>query len=69
MEDDIITYEQAARILGIKVNTLYSLVSLRKVPHLRLGPRLVRFSRTALSEWLAAHAVQPAEPAAGKATT
>ncbi len=69
MEADYITYEQAAQVLGLKVNTLYSMVATKRVPHVRLGPRLVRFSRKALAEWLATHAVQPAEPAPGKATT
>ncbi|MBE7483591.1 MAG: helix-turn-helix domain-containing protein [Polyangiaceae bacterium] len=69
MEDDYITYEQAAQVLGLKVNTLYSMVATKRVPHVRLGPRLVRFSRKALAEWLCTHAVQPTEPATGKATT
>ena len=50
--DDMLTYKQAAAFLNISINTLYSLVHQRRVPHVRLGRRLVRFRRAALREWL-----------------
>ena len=51
-ENDIMSYAQAAKWLGVPVGTLYCWVYQRKVPHFRLGPRTVRFSRFALTSWL-----------------
>jgi excisionase family DNA binding protein len=57
--DDLLTYTEAAKILNLKIGTLYALVSQNRVPHLRLGRRLVRFSATELQGWLRRHAVLP----------
>lgn len=67
MNDQMMNYTQAAAFLGVKVATLYSMVSRREVPFARLGKRLVRFSRVELANWLAAHTVVPASADAGKA--
>ena len=55
---DLIRYPQAAEMLGVPVGTVYAWVHHRRIPHVRLGPRLVRFSRAALRYWLDRHAVQ-----------
>ncbi len=39
----ILSYDDAAEFLGICKGTLYALVSQRRIPHVRIGPRLVRF--------------------------
>jgi excisionase family DNA binding protein len=62
--EDLLTYEQAAARLNLKLNTLYALVAQSRVPHVRLGRRLVRFSRVALEAWLSERAVVPAAAAA-----
>jgi excisionase family DNA binding protein len=56
-KDVMMTYEQAAELLGLKVATLYAMVSQRRVPHVRMGNRLVRFSRNELLAWMAARSV------------
>lgn len=58
--DDLLTYAQAANLLNLKLGTLYALVAQNRVPHVRLGRRLVRFSRSELTAWLRRHAVTPA---------
>lgn len=62
--DVMLSYPQAAELLGLKVATLYAMVSQRRVPHVRMGSRLVRFSRRALLAWVAAHAVSACAPGA-----
>ena len=57
--EDLLTYAEASKHLNIKLGTLYALVSEERVPHVRLGPRLVRFSRSGLDAWLQQHAVVP----------
>ena len=54
---DVITYPQAAALLGVPVGTLYCWVHERRIPHIRLGARLVRFSRTTTLAWLNGHQV------------
>ncbi len=49
---DMITYTAAAQLLGVPIGTVYAWVSQRRIPHVRLGPRLVRFQRGALERWL-----------------
>ena len=49
---DKLRYPAAARLLGIPLGTLHSMVSRRQVPHIRLGPRLVVFSRSELETWI-----------------
>jgi len=39
----LMTYQQAAEILGLPRGTLYALVHQNRVPHIRLGRRLIRF--------------------------
>jgi len=59
---DLLTYAQASNHLNLKLGTLYALVAQGRVPHVRLGRRLVRFSRSDLDEWLKKHAVAPKAP-------
>lgn len=53
----MLDYTSAAEFLGVKVGTLYSMVSRGQVPHTRIGRRLVRFPRPALEAWLGEHFV------------
>ena len=54
------TYSEAASRLGLKLGTLYALVHARRIPHIRLGPRLVRFRPCELEAWVRAHSVEQA---------
>lgn len=57
--EDLMTYDQASKFLNFKLGTLYAFVSQGRVPHVRLGRRVVRFSRAALEAWLSERTVQP----------
>jgi len=56
---DLLTYAEASNHLNIKLGTLYALVSQGRVPHVRLGRRLVRFFRGDLDAWLRKNGVAP----------
>jgi excisionase family DNA binding protein len=56
----LITYQEAARILGLPRGTLYALVHQNRIPHIRLGKRLVRFDENRLREFVDAHRVEAA---------
>ncbi|MFH1811030.1 MAG: helix-turn-helix domain-containing protein [Pseudomonadota bacterium] len=48
----LIGYAEAADILGLKHGTLYAMVSQRRIPHVRMGGRLVRFDSAELERWV-----------------
>lgn len=54
---EILTYAEAGRYLNLPVGTIYSLVARQLVPHVRLGPRTVRFNRAELDAWIDARRV------------
>jgi excisionase family DNA binding protein len=54
MQDSrLLTYTEAAKLLSIRKGTLYAWVHERRIPHLRLSKRLVRFDEATLRKWLA----------------
>lgn len=55
-----LNYREAARLLGIPVGTLRSMVCRRQVPHIRISPRVVVFDVAALDEWIALRRVDVA---------
>lgn len=50
--DEMLSYEQVSKLLNVSKGTLYCWVHRQVIPHLRVTDRLVRFQRSALSEWL-----------------
>ena len=54
---EMLTYSDVATLLGIPKGTVYAMVHAGAIPHVRLGPRLVRFERTAVLAWLEEHRV------------
>lgn len=49
-----ITYLQVQQMTGLPLGTLYSLVSRRQIPHMRMGVRSVRFNPTEIRNWIKA---------------
>jgi excisionase family DNA binding protein len=54
---DLITYQKAAEMLGLAKGTIYSMVHQNRIPHIRLGPRLVRFDAAELQKFVDDHRV------------
>ncbi len=48
----LLTYAEAAAFLNVPRGTLHAWVHDRRVPHVRLGPRSVRFVRADIEQWL-----------------
>jgi excisionase family DNA binding protein len=63
-DNELLSYRDVARLCGVPIGTVYSWVHLRRVPHLRLGRRLVRFRRSAVETWLKEREVRPIDRAA-----
>ena len=56
----LIGYTATARYLNVPIGTLYSWVARGHVPHVRLGPRTVRFDVRDLNLWIEAGRLRPA---------
>lgn len=55
--DNLIDIGEVARMLGVKVSTIYAWVSQGLIPHIKLN-RLVRFSRGEVVEWVQSHRIR-----------
>lgn len=53
----LLSYQQVAELAGVPVGTVYAWVSRKRIPHIRLGPRLVRFDPAELTAWIDEHRV------------
>jgi excisionase family DNA binding protein len=49
--------KDAAKELGVPINTLYTWIARKQIPHLRLSPRTVLFDRDELLAWIASKRV------------
>lgn len=54
----LLTIQETAQYTGLSVHTLYSMVSQKRIPHVKLG-RLVKFDREALEKWIKHQTVMP----------
>jgi excisionase family DNA binding protein len=54
---DLCGYQEAAKLLAVPIGTLYAWVHQKRVPHVRLGSKVVRFDRAELQVWIDAKRV------------
>lgn len=54
----LLSIGEMADFLGVKVNTLYSWVHIRKIPYIKVG-RLVKFDLQEVKDWLKNFKVEP----------
>src|SRR5688572_11625038 len=52
LDEPLLTVEDAAQLLAVRPSTIYEWVRSGRMPHLRLGPRAIRFTRPMLAEWV-----------------
>lgn len=60
IQDTLIGYAEASRLLGVPVATLYNWVSLKRIPHIRISKRMVRFDPERLRQWIERRVVEDA---------
>lgn len=61
--DGVVNYDGASKLTSIKKPTLAWMVHKRKIPHIRLGPRMVRFRISELAKWMEERSVPVNESA------
>jgi len=54
-----LTANDLAEYLGVHVGTIRNWTSLRKIPHSKIGGKLVRYDREAIDRWLLEAKVEP----------
>jgi excisionase family DNA binding protein len=52
LAEPLLDANEAARLLHVPRSTLYELVRSRGLPHVRIGPRGLRFTRADLARWI-----------------
>lgn len=55
LTEPLMTADEAARLMRVPRSTLYELVRSRGLPHVRIGDRGLRFTRSGLQAWIAEH--------------
>lgn len=61
VKPELLDYRQAGDMLGLSQYTLRRYVSRGRLPHLKLGPKLVRFEAHRLLETVESRRVEPRE--------
>ena len=54
----LIAIQEAAKYTGLSPHTLYTMVSQRRIPYIKVG-RLVKFDVGLLDAWIKEHTVMP----------
>ena len=54
----LVTVEDIATYTGLSVHTVYTMVSQRRIPYVKVG-RLTKFDVRAIDQWIAQHSVKP----------
>jgi excisionase family DNA binding protein len=54
----LITIQEAAEYTGLSVHTLYTMVSQKRIPYVKLG-RLTKFDPKAIDTWIGQNTVMP----------
>jgi excisionase family DNA binding protein len=60
----LISVKEAATYTGLSPYTIYTMVSQRRIPFVRVG-RLVKFDEAMLQAWIKQHTVMPMPPQIG----
>ena len=60
--EPLLNIVQAAQFLNLSPMSLYHFVSARRVPHIKLSNRCLRFRKSSLIQWLDSLSHEPAPP-------
>jgi len=54
----LVTVEDVATYTGLSISTVYTMVSQRRIPYVKVG-RLTKFDVCAIDQWISQHSVKP----------
>lgn len=58
MLKQLLTYDELAKLIGVKKGTLYFWVFEKRIPHVKLGARVVRFDPDEVAQWMTARSLR-----------
>ena len=58
MTHRLLTVQEVSEYTGLSVHTLYTMVSQRRIPYVKMG-RLTKFDLRLLDEWISKNTVMP----------
>jgi excisionase family DNA binding protein len=58
MTKRLLNIQEASQYTGLSVHTLYTMVSQRRIPFVKMG-RLTKFDVALLDQWISKHTVMP----------
>jgi len=58
MTKRLVNIQAASEYLGLSVHTLYTMVSQRRIPFVKVG-RLTKFDVSLLDKWISQHTIMP----------
>ena len=58
IDNHLINISELSELMGLSVNTLYTWVSQRRIPYVKIG-RLTKFNAGVIDSWINAHSVEP----------
>ncbi len=61
MKRRLINVREAAEYIGLSIDTVYTMVSQRRIPYVKVG-RLTKFDVKLLEDWIASNTVMPLPP-------
>jgi len=64
LERRLLDIREVAAYTGLATKTLYTMVSQRRIPFVKLG-RLTKFDREELDRWITRQSVKPLQPEKG----
>ena len=59
MTEKLLTYEEVSELTGLGLSVLYKKVKAKQFPHIRLGPRFVRFRESDILKWIDDRFIEP----------
>jgi excisionase family DNA binding protein len=59
-KDEMVRASVVAAMLDVPIGTVHQLVHQKRIPHVRLGRRFIRFRRSEIEAWITGQAVPPA---------
>lgn len=66
--EKLLNIDQVAEILGVAKATIYSWTAQKKIPHIKLSGRLLKFREKEIMDWISQRSVGT-EPDTGKRTS
>jgi len=60
--EKLLDIDELSQILGVKKSTVYNWISQNKIPHIKIGKRILKFRAKDIEAWIEAKSVNYSKP-------